>query len=267
MNDQEANDYTERYVAYLDLLGFKSLVKVAETVPEERKRLLEVLKLMRDSLCQNPALGLRFTHFSDCLVLSIDRTAQGLWEAFQSIDVLTFNLLQFDVMLRGGLVAGATHHGRDFIYGTAVNQAYLLESECARDPITLVSSEVLQDAAKYGQPFLGWVREDPPGRYFIDYLRQYAEYRHEPIFAGKMIMDEPGKRIVDFVLQRLISDTGNVLAKAQWLQAYWNQTVSTGGVFDRIEPGVTPRYVSRGPTTMIRRMVAPAVPAVRPAGA
>ncbi len=266
MNSQEGSDYKERYVAYLDLLGFKSLVKLAETVPEERNRLLEVLGLMRDSLCENPALGMRFTHFSDCIVLSIDRTAEGLWETFQSIQVLTFNLLQFDVLLRGALVAGGAHHGKDFVYGTAVNRAYLLESECARDPVTLLSSEVVEDAKEHGQPYSDWIREDPPGRYFIHYLRQYAEYRRLPIFAGKVIMDEPGKRIIDFVLQRLISDTGNVLAKARWLQEYWNQAVSTQGIFDRIEPGVTPRYLSRGPTTMFRRIVAPATPTAPPEG-
>jgi hypothetical protein len=127
MNDQAGNDYKERYVAYLDLLGFKSLLNLAETVPEERKRLLAILGLMRDSLCESPALGVHFTHFSDCIVLSIDRTAEDLWEAFQSIHVLTFNLLQFDVLLRGTLVAGGAHHGEDFVYGTAVNRAYLLE--------------------------------------------------------------------------------------------------------------------------------------------
>jgi hypothetical protein len=108
----------------------------------------------------------------------------------------------------------------------------------------LISGEVVEDAKNCGQPYLEWIREEPPGRHFIHYLRQYAEYRRLPIFAGKVIMDEPGKRIVDFVLQRLISDTGNVLAKAQRLQEYWNQTVSTEGGFDRIERGVTPRYRS-----------------------
>lgn len=260
-----SDDYKERYVAFLDLLGFKTIVTRAETDPTERERLRKVLELMRDSLTQNPRLALRFTHFSDCLVLSIERTAAGLLEAFESINVLVSNLLQFDVLVRGGLVAGHAYHDKDFVYGTAVNRAYCLEHEIARDPIILLSEEVFADAKRYGVQHLAWLRADPAQRQFIHYLRSYSEYRPEPIYPGKVIMDEPAKRIVDFVLGRLASDTGRVLAKAQWLQAYWNETVAGNGVFERIEPGVTPRYASRGPTIMYRRIVAGASPAPKDA--
>ena len=40
------------------------------------------------------------------MVVSADRTAPGLWEMFQSIFTLTFNLLQYDVLVRGGLTGG-----------------------------------------------------------------------------------------------------------------------------------------------------------------
>jgi hypothetical protein len=249
-------DYRERYVAFLDLLGFKTLVARAETDPAEKERVRKVLGLMRDSLTQNPRLGLRFTHFSDCIVLSIDRTPAGLMEAFESINVLTSNLLQFDVLVRGGLVAGNAYHDRDFVYGTAVNRAFLLESELAQDPMTLVSDEVIQDARQYGSGHLSWLCTDPAQRQFIHYLRWYAAYRPEPVYVGMVIMDEPAKRVIDFVLGRLISDTGRVLAKAQWLQAYWNETVASNGIFERIDPGVTPRYASHGPTIIHRRVVA-----------
>jgi hypothetical protein len=255
------NDYRERYVAFLDLLGFKTLVARAETAAAEKERVHRVLELMRDSLTQNPRLGLRFTHFSDCIVLSIDRTPAGLMEAFESINVLTSNLLQFDVLVRGGLVAGNAHHDGDFVYGTAVNRAFHLEHEMAQDPMILVSEEVFADAKQCGPSHLAWLCSDPAHRQFIHYLRWYAEYRHEPIYAGKVIMDEPAKRIIDFVLGRLASDTDRVLAKAQWLQAYWNETVACNGIFERIEPGVTPRYKSRGPTIMYRRIAGGGPPA------
>src|ERR1700724_83363 len=62
--------------------------------------------------------------------------------------------------------------------------------------------------------------------------------RHEPIYAGKVILDDPGARIMNFVWQRLDQDTGSILAKSQWLQAYWNATVAVHGVFGFIEAGV-----------------------------
>src|SRR5258707_1337137 len=42
--------------------------------------------------------------------VTVDRTAQGLWEMFNSICTLTSNLMQHDVLIRGGLAAGRVHH-------------------------------------------------------------------------------------------------------------------------------------------------------------
>lgn len=255
VNADASSDYRDRYVAYLDLLGFKVLVERAEREPDERTRLREALALMRDTLCHSPRLGMRFTYFSDCIVFSIDRTAEGLWETFQSLTLLTSNLLQFDILIRGGLVAGRAHHEEDFVYGTAVNEAYRLESRCAEHPMILVSQPVIDDANRYGNPFLEWLLEDSPERHFIHYLRQYAEYRREPRLAGMVILDEPASRIIDFVCHRLNTDAGRVLAKAQWFQAYWNRTVALHGVLGSIEAGITERRLSRGPTIGMRRIV------------
>jgi class 3 adenylate cyclase len=201
--EETTGDYRERYVAFLDLLGFKNLVECAESEAAERDRLGEVLRVMRDTLCHNSRLGLQFTHFSDCIVISLDRTADGLAEAIHSIVLLTSNLLQFDVLVRGALVAGPAHHTEDFVFGTAVNRAYVMESTCTVNPMTQVSSEVLQDAEQYGVQWLSCFAKDDEGRCFIDYLREFAAYRPEPIYEGKWIMDEPAKRIVDFMCHRL----------------------------------------------------------------
>lgn len=68
------NNYREKYVAFLDLLGFSGLVnKVGEDVLE-RHRVVEALKLVRDTLTQDPKIDLRFTYFSDCIVVSVERS-------------------------------------------------------------------------------------------------------------------------------------------------------------------------------------------------
>jgi len=256
-NKQLLGEYKDRYVAFLDLLGFKEQVLKAEADPEERTKLHDVLRLVRDTIGGNPHLGLRLNYFSDCMVVSADRTAPGLWEMFQSIFTMTFNLLQYDVLVRGGLTAGGAYHASDFLYGTAVNRAYEFESRSAQDPLTLVSSEVVEDAKNYSADHFKWLLEDGPQRYFVDYLRWYADYQPTPIYAGKVILDDPGNRVMEFIRQRLNNDTGSVREKAAWFQAYWNRTVSVNGFFGRITAGTTERYVSRGPTIMMRRMYMP----------
>ncbi len=194
-SEKVVGEYKHRYVAFLDLLGFKAQVECAEHSPAERAKLHDILLLVRDTIGGNPYLGLRFNYFSDCMVVSADRTAPGLWEMFQSIFTLTFNLLQYDVLVRGGLTGGGAYHASDFLYGTAVNRAYRLESQCAKNPMTLVSQEVVDDAKRYGAGHMHWLLEDGAQRYFVDYLRWYADYQPTPIYSGKVILDDPGHRV------------------------------------------------------------------------
>jgi hypothetical protein len=114
MDKREEDEYTDRYVAFLDLLGFKALVQRSEIDSSEKTRLVQVLKVMRDTLYSYSEHGLCFAHFSDCMIFSADRNAYGLWETFQSITALTFILLQFDVLLRDALVAGPAHAQQGF---------------------------------------------------------------------------------------------------------------------------------------------------------
>ncbi|MGB8061326.1 MAG: hypothetical protein WCF26_05485 [Candidatus Sulfotelmatobacter sp.] len=248
--------YNQRYVAFLDLLGFKALVERAEREPAEQERLMEVLRLLRDTLCQAPAISMQFTYFSDCILISAERSAAGLWQMLCSIDILTCNLLQFDVLARGGLAAGGAFHTEEFVFGTSVNHATELEEQ-ARWPLTLLSSEVLEDAKTYGQLFLDLLSTDAQGRPFVHYLSSYASYRKQPVWPGKVVMEPAGDRVIYFVCQRLGRDEGTVLEKAQWFQAYWNQSVAPHGVFSAIEIGASPTVPTGPPTIIMRRLVAP----------
>jgi hypothetical protein len=128
------NDYREKYVTFLDLLGFSELVNRVGGDVLERHRVVEALKLVRDTLTQDPKIDLRFTYFSDCIVLSAERSPQALWSMFQSIELLTFNLLQYDIFVRGGFTAGMIHHSKDFVFGTAMTEAYRMEREPGGGP-------------------------------------------------------------------------------------------------------------------------------------
>ncbi len=250
------NDYREKYVVFLDLLGFRELVRKIGQDVLERHRVVEALKLVRDTLGQDPAIGLRFTHFSDCIVISTDHTAHALWEIFRSVELLTLNLLQYDIFVRGGLSVGPAHHSKDFVFGEAVTEAYDLEHKEADGPRVLLSRKVADDAMKLGSDFAQWLKEDGKARYFVNYLLRYAEYTPE-LEVGKVVLESPAKRIVYFVTQRLSNDKNDALKKAQWFQAYWNDTVASRDVLPRIETGAILTKFEDGPTIMRRRLVAP----------
>ncbi|WP_229720619.1 hypothetical protein [Dyella nitratireducens] len=179
-----------------------------------------------------------------------------------SIDMLTFNLLQHDVLVRGGFTVGNAHHDKDFVFGTALNRAYVLESDRdagARHPMVLCSPEVMDDVKGYGESCLACFQQDGQERWFLHFLMRFSRYTHEPIYAGKVIMDDPAQRVRDFICRRLREDKGSVLEKAQWLADYWNRTVASLGVFAEVDASIEPANTSRGPTIMVRRIFGSAV--------
>lgn len=252
------NNYRTKYVAFLDLLGFRELVKRSGGDVQERHRLVEALKLVRDTLCENPAIAFRFTYFSDCIVISAEHSPHALWQVFQSIEILTCNLLQYDIFVRGGLTVGLTHHSKDFVFGTAVTEAYELECKPGGGPHVLLSPAVVQEVERLGPAFQQWVREKNPGEFFIHYLMRYAEYTSAPEL-GKVILTYPAQRIAYFVGQRLKRDEGGVLEKAQWFRDYWNDAVAVRGVLPRIESDSQPTLPIHSLTILTRRLVAPRI--------
>ena len=252
------NDYSTKYVAFLDLLGFSELVKRSGTDVLERHRLVEALKLVRDTLCENPSIDFRFTYFSDCIVLSAEHSPHALWQVFQSIELLTCNLLQYDILVRGGLSVGPTHHSKDFVYGTAVIEAYNLErlKDKAKNPLVLLSPVVVQEVESLGTEFMQWLREDGADRFFIHYLMRYAEYTAS-MEVGKVVLTYPAQRIAYFIGRRLKNDQDCVLEKAEWFQRYWNGEVAVRGVLPRIELDSQPTLPANSLTIISRRLIAP----------
>jgi hypothetical protein len=250
------NDYREKYVVFIDLLGFSQLIaKVAADVME-RHRVIEALKIVKDTCCHNPATDMRFTYFSDSIVLSAERSPGALWEIFQSIELLTCNLLQYDVFARGGLAVGPMHHSEHFVFGASVIEAYDLERKRACQPLVLLSPHVVQDVIKLGADFAQWIKEDGPDRHFVNYLRGYQIYSSER-YAGKVLLESPARRISHFIRLRLNNDEGDVLKKDQWFQRYWNETVAVRGVLPPIETEMSSTQLEEPPTIIVRRFAAP----------
>jgi hypothetical protein len=256
IDESLVNDYRIKYVVFLDLLGFSDLVERIGQDVTERHRLVESLKLVRDTLCENPAIDFRFTYFSDCIVISAEHSPHALWQIFQSVQTLTANLLQYDILVRGGMTVGPTHHSEDFVFGTAVTEAYRLENKSADGPRVLLSGQVVDDVEALGPDFKQWLREDGDGRFFIHCLMSYAEYTSES-YVGKVVLTYPAQRIAYFIGQRLEKDQGRVLEKAEWFQRYWNTEVAARGVLPRIEVGSQPTLPPDSITIITRRVVAP----------
>jgi hypothetical protein len=247
--------YIEKYVAFIDILGFKAKVEKADNDIFARSQLFEILKIFKESLCEDPFVDMRFTQFSDCIIVSAALNQQGLWGIVQSIIRLTCNLLQYDIFVRGGLDVGGIHHDAKFVYGIGVNRAYKLENKIAEFPMTCVSGSVVLDCEKYGISFTQNLLKDVNGRWFIHYLKEYADYNPDEIYPGKVCLEMPAQRIITFVSNRLTFDTGAVLEKDKWFQHYWNTEIAKNGCFSQIEAEKIEQNFDSIPTIIFRRQL------------
>jgi hypothetical protein len=62
-----------------------------------------------------------------------------LWGIFRAIGTLIRNLLQFNVFVRGAITRGGAPHSQQYVYGTAVSRAAVLEKNAAKGPLPSVA--------------------------------------------------------------------------------------------------------------------------------
>jgi len=226
--------YREKYVAFIDMLGFSNLVLCSASDDAKKSRILEAIERLKDTACPNPATGMIITYFSDCIVLSSDRSPRGLVDMLDSIRVIAENLLVVDMLVRGGLTVGAIHHDSQFMFGPAMIEAYQMESKQAVHPTILVSAKVGADVDALGVCERLVHDDADPKRRYVNYLISFADYDPTPR-AGTVILEGPAMLVRHYIARRLSQDTGKPLAKAQWLERYWNEIVGSKGVLGNVD--------------------------------
>jgi class 3 adenylate cyclase len=254
----------ERYVAFVDILGFKDEVERAEKSGQGWPRIMKALSLVRNCLCESPLVAMKISTFSDCIIMSAERSREGLLEILHSVEILSFNLVQHDLLMRGGLDVGNVFHDTMFVFGSAVNRAYKLESSEAIYPMTQLSEDVMKDIDRLGVDASRWLREDGPQRWFVHYLHTFESFDPRVRVAGTIALTHPAARIREFVRRRLCKPESSPRKKAQWMADYWNRTVASRGVFLPIELDMPALDALPGPTEIYRAVASSSPEAARP---
>jgi class 3 adenylate cyclase len=142
-------EYDLRYVAFVDILAFASIVERSERDVLLIRNISEALKVIsrRVANARSTELGLEATAFSDTVVFSVPISADGLLHMLQAIDDLSMELLSKNMLFRGAVVKGKILHTAEAVFGPALLHAYKLESAVSFHPRIMVSAEVYSDAA------------------------------------------------------------------------------------------------------------------------
>ncbi|MGO7175361.1 hypothetical protein ACCT06_15940 [Rhizobium ruizarguesonis] len=231
-------EYRERVVAFVDILGFSALVREADRDPELRRRIAQALRQV--SALQGPIEGdtsFRAQNFSDCLILTADKTASGLWRLLFAIGELTWYLLDIGVLLRGGVTIGQAHHDEEIVYGVGVLRAYELESKIADFPRVILDQSVVRVCDEFASVDEiaevyrnSRIARSIDGHYYLDFLLEVSLFnRADPydqaVRSHHLFVD--GTKIRDQLQQMLDKSASNpkVNRKIRWIVELWNERV------------------------------------------
>lgn len=230
-------EYSERIVAFIDILGFAALVRQLGADPTLHASLNNALKQIRvfknssvrpDSAQSN----LQVSVFSDSIVISgaADNLHGVLWSAIH----LQCNILAMGILTRGGISSGRTFHTDDILYGEGMLDAYHLESNAAIYPRIILAPKLMDNIeGGYKAAFL---RQDGDGLWFLDPFsmgilpgnsESLLEDGHDP---HEVSLRSLGKKIDQEIART--SDAGH-LAKWKWLKNQHKFAVSEFRKFGR----------------------------------
>jgi hypothetical protein len=230
--DQRYGNYL---VAFIDILGFKSIVEQSEEDQEYFNRILSALKhiehfvIHNEGKAKNEGNSVNMTQFSDSLVISRPYTTLSLLLMIMNLDLIMKVLAREGIMIRGGLTSGYLYHEGNIAFGPAFIKAYELASKKAVFPRIIIDPDLLDGSSTpppYGEPVnkdylhvstKGIIKQDKDGFHFIDFLGGYFS---NPEFIG----EELEKTILGQLL-RLNGDyssTERIEAKLKWMQEYIN---------------------------------------------
>jgi hypothetical protein len=228
----EPTIYTDRYVAFVDILGFSSIVQRSVRDEQQAAELAQILE--RISNRASPSTfnlqegdDFKAQSFSDCTVISEKASAKGLLHLTQVVSFLSLDLLASGVLVRGGIAKGPLHHRDKVVFGPALIEAYGLESRTAKFPRILLDRGTHTDFTQLdvtGQdPHLRpSVKLDSDGPPFLDF---FATFR--------ALSDRSPERLHTIVrscrahIQGHLNDAiyePSVFEKLRWLAIYWNST-------------------------------------------
>jgi hypothetical protein len=206
--------YDTRFCAFIDILGFRSLVEasardysilaflhstlslVVTSLPEANNVVLLRSARRRFRFGSHPKWDaawerasrrlerrLRGTAFSDSVVLSAPDDWDELGWLLATLEDLVHTMLRNGVLVRGGIAYGELVHSTSLVFGPALVDAYLLESKEAVVPRVVVSDRAFERMAETWHTQM----EEMPGAFDPSYL--------ERMFR----LDADGKRHLEFL--------------------------------------------------------------------
>lgn len=245
---QIKNVYEERIVLFLDIMGFKELVKESSDNIETFNKIKTTVRIIRQTFKITKKTKERtITQFSDSIVVSFLISEKGeVAFLLAKTHQLIKRLILKDIICRGGIAKGKLIHDEFFLIGPAFINAYELESKIAIFPRVIISD---QSIIKIGIENFGYhpandsdyekseinslIALDFDGFYYINYfsIESFWELsNNEKMYANKL------RELIESCLCKFDQIT-YLKQKYEWMKDKFNEQTYAIKSDNRIEVG------------------------------
>lgn len=234
--------YIDRYCAFIDILGFRGLVRELQTDVSRFVKLQAALtKIHKPSNAPQKDWSTDFQvqSISDAVAISTVANLSGLIHLFNAIETLAVDLLKEGYLIRGALVKGKLYHDDQMVFGDALVRAYDLESTVVRYPRVMVTSDIIEEINHSTRGFFVEERKHyeihleqaDDGPHYVHVLRNIASEISRIQIENLNLRPEKQhslaeyERMRDTIQKRLRESVDNPrhFEKVQWFARYWNK--------------------------------------------
>lgn len=247
-----SEEYSERYCAYVDILGFAELIdrlSLGETPFHALRTLLRTIHETpaRDLQDDFTDSDFRAQSISDAVAISTAPNENGLLHLFYTLEELAIRLLADGFFLRGAIVKGKLYHDDKMVFGEALVRSFQLEQSVVRYPRLMLTSEIVEDvqnAKERKEDFKNWIVNSEDGPRFLNIFNTARlaiaeldkDSRQNQIDFCNDLASQIDRRLKESF------DQPSHFEKVRWFAKFWNKSFDRcGGELKRIRgAGVDP---------------------------
>jgi len=144
--------YENRVVLFIDILGFKNIIK--ETMMDNGRENVKQTELLKDLIISMKSKFKHFkgeyskakmvTQFSDSIVVSFKIEEKEIHNLFNDIQSLLIHFVNNGVICRGAISYGKIIHTKNVLFGPALVDAYETETKAALYPKVILDKSILE---------------------------------------------------------------------------------------------------------------------------
>lgn len=211
--------YEKRIVAFIDILGFKSLIEetqkpdcMPEKVENIRDAFSYIYNMLEEHYTKEQVQEINYSTFSDCIVFSFPiRQNDSLFFSLLPLVWLQAELMwKHDMLLRGAITVGDIYHDDKMVFGPAMVEAHELEGKKAIYPRIILDNKIEEEYSQWLAELQaegdsdklynlkneltytfkrksGLLTKDEDGYYYVNYLEKIVKEMDQPENYKKFI--------------------------------------------------------------------------------